>query len=29
MKDQDVKKANKIKTAETIIFPTVTYRSES
>ena len=29
MKDRDVKKATKIKTAETIIFPTVTYGSES
>jgi hypothetical protein len=29
MKDWDVKKATKIKIAETIIFPTVTYRSES
>jgi len=29
MKDQDVKKATKIKIAETIIFPTVTYGSES
>jgi hypothetical protein len=29
MKDRDVKKATKIKIAETIIFPTVTYRSES
>jgi chorismate mutase len=29
MKDQDVKKATKIKIAETIIFPTLTYRSES
>ena len=25
MKDQDVKKATKIKIAETVIFPTVTY----
>jgi hypothetical protein len=29
MKDQDVKKATKIKIAETVIFPTVTYGSES
>jgi hypothetical protein len=29
MKDWDVKKVTKIKIAETIIFPTVTYRSES
>jgi hypothetical protein len=29
MKDQDVKKATKIKIAETIIFLTVTYGSES
>jgi hypothetical protein len=29
MKDQDVKKATKIKIAETIIFPTVTYGSKS
>jgi hypothetical protein len=29
MKDQDVEKATKIKIAETIIFLTVTYRSES
>ena len=29
MKAQDVKKATKIKIAETVIFPTVTYRSES
>ena len=29
MKDRDVKKATKIKIAETIIFPTVTYGSES
>jgi len=29
MKDGDVKKATKIKIAETIIFPTVTYGSES
>ena len=29
MKDQDVKKATKMKIAETIIFPTVTYGSES
>jgi hypothetical protein len=29
MKDQNVKKATKIKIAETIIFPTVTYGSES
>jgi hypothetical protein len=29
MKDPDVKKATKIKIAETIIFPTVTYGSES
>jgi hypothetical protein len=29
MKDWDVKKATKIKIAETIIFPTVTYGSES
>jgi len=28
-KDRDVKKATKIKISETIIFPTVTYRSES
>jgi hypothetical protein len=28
MKDGDVKKATKIKIAETIIFPTVTYGSE-
>jgi hypothetical protein len=28
MKDRDVKKATKIKIAETIIFPTVTYGSE-
>ena len=28
MKDQDVKKATKIKIAETVIFPRVTYRSE-
>jgi hypothetical protein len=28
-KDQDVKKATKIKIAETIIFQTVTYGSES
>jgi hypothetical protein len=29
MKDRDVKKATEIKIAETIIFPTVTYGSES
>jgi len=29
MKDRDVKKATKIKIAETIIFPTLTYGSES
>jgi hypothetical protein len=29
MKDWDIKKATKIKIAETIIFPTVTYGSES
>jgi hypothetical protein len=29
MKDRNVKKATKIKIAETIILPTVTYRSES
>ena len=29
IKDRDVKKATKIKIAETIIFPTVTYKSES
>jgi hypothetical protein len=29
MKDQDIKKATKIKTGKTIIFPTVTYGSES
>ena len=29
MKNQDVKKATKIKIAETVIFPTVTYGSES
>jgi len=29
MKDRDVTKATKIKIAETIIFPIVTYRSES
>jgi hypothetical protein len=29
MKDRDVKKATKIKIAETVIFPTVTYGSES
>jgi hypothetical protein len=29
MKDRDVKKAIKIKIAETVIFPTVTYESES
>jgi len=29
MKDQDVKKATKIKIAETIIFPAVTYGSDS
>jgi hypothetical protein len=29
MEDRDVKKATKIKIAETIIFPTVTYGSES
>jgi hypothetical protein len=29
MKDQDIMKATKIKVAETIIFPTVTYGSES
>jgi len=29
MKDQDVKKATKIKIAETVIFPAVTYVSES
>jgi hypothetical protein len=29
MKDRDVKKATKIEIAETIIFPTVTYGSES
>jgi hypothetical protein len=29
IKDRDVKKATKIKKAETIIFPTVTYESES
>jgi hypothetical protein len=29
MKDQDVKKATKIKIAKTIIFPTVTYGRES
>ena len=29
MKDQDVKKATKIKIAEMVIFPTVTFGSES
>jgi hypothetical protein len=29
MKDRDDKKSTKIKITETIIFPTVTYRSES
>ena len=29
IKDRDVKKATKIKIAKTIIFPTVTYGSES
>ena len=29
MKDQDVRKATTIKVAETVIFPTVTYGSES
>jgi hypothetical protein len=29
MKDRDVKKATKIEIAETIVFPTVTYGSES
>jgi len=29
MKDRNVKKATKIKIADTIIFPTVTYASES
>jgi len=29
MKDRDVKKSTKIKIAETIIFPTMTYGSES
>jgi hypothetical protein len=29
MKDRDVKKATKIKIAETTIFPTVTYESDS
>jgi hypothetical protein len=29
MKDRDIKKATKIKIAETVIFPTVTYGSES
>ena len=29
VKDRGVKKATKIKIAETIIFPTVSYRSES
>jgi hypothetical protein len=29
MKDQDVKKATKIKIAETVIFPAVIYKSES
>jgi hypothetical protein len=29
MKDPDVKKATKMKIAETIIFPTVTHGSES
>ena len=29
MKDKDVKKATKIKIAETVIFPAVTYGSES
>jgi hypothetical protein len=29
MKDQDVKKATKIKIAETVILPAVTYGSES
>jgi hypothetical protein len=29
MKDRDAKKATKIKIAETIIFPTVTYGTES
>ena len=29
MKDQDVKKATKIKIAEMVIFPAVTYGSES
>jgi hypothetical protein len=28
MKDRDIKKATKIKTAKTIIFPTVTYGSK-
>jgi len=29
MKDRDIKKATKIKIVETIIFPTVTYGSDS
>jgi len=29
MKDQDVKKATKIKIAETVIYPIATYESES
>jgi hypothetical protein len=29
MRDRNVKKATKIKIAETVIFPTVTYESES
>jgi len=29
MKDQDVKKTTKIKIAETVLFPTVTYGSKS
>jgi hypothetical protein len=29
MEDQDVRKVTKIKIAETVIFPTLTYRSES
>ena len=29
MKDQDVKKATKIKIAETVIFPAMAYGSES
>ena len=29
MKDQDIKKATKVKIAETVIFPAVTYGSDS